>query len=354
MSTLKKHSIAILAVVVVSIGLIGLLAWTTKTPYEDSGNFNRTFIAQDLKLINVIDKPRFVIEMFGGTQDSVYFQCTSADSIVTADVQLKNLTLQYIPVPTNDRINSVFYPFLDANGYTVLAGRRPGVLKAGYDGQITSDSFPGSTFTRATRIAPDTYVFRIFEKQENAVNQVFIIGNLRTRQIVREQNVSEKSNDAGISTDGRLLYDKKTNRIIYAPYGRTTFWCMDTTLRLVNSMKAVSYSPDAYEGKAGDISNKDDKVHTFTNTAPRALAHPYATVQDGVLYALSGIRANNQSTAEFNRQATIDKYDIASGKYLGSFTIPAQKDQKVRKFRIVGKHLVAMYGNYIATYSLPA
>jgi hypothetical protein len=225
-----------------------------------------------------------------------------------------------------------------------LAGRVPTVAIARNRERLRVYKFPKSLFTRSAKLSGSSYVFRVFDQR----NQVFIKGNVETGEIIKEKNISEKTNDAGISTDGILHYDSKTNSIIYVFFHSSQFICMDTNMNLKYRKPTLEMltTPEIIVDEAGTH-------NTLTSTTPKRSIHGASSTCRGRLYISSKVREHNEDGNIDNSSSVIDIYNITSGENEGSFRVPGYKGEKMIRFKVFDSTIIAFYENHVVTYALP-
>lgn len=130
--------------------------------------------------------------------------------------------------------------------------------------------------------------------------------------------------------------------------------CLDTNLNLKYKLKTIDTVTKAaikiglYKEKLKDGSS----ISRITQTTPTELTNRYLTTYEDKIYILSGLKADNDLTTEFNKNQPIDVYSINNGKYLYSFYIPKYKEQKVNFFQIKKNKIIAIFGTNLVTFDL--
>lgn len=348
MSIIKKPFFLIPAIMVAAVALVSILAWVALKPIYQSNGFNRKFADVSLVFVEGENKDIKVIGISGTTRNHIYFKTTNPAMLWVTDDHLKNgKYVSLLNVPNNLRIASSFITTVDSPVVYIMAGNGPAVIKACLNGDpATIDRFPAAYFTRATRISATSFVFRGFDSKEKGASQIFIKGNKQTGELQRKNNITEKSNDAGITTDGYLNYDETTNLVLYVSYYRNRFFCLDTNLNLVYSKHTID-TVSTFQVEAGQQGN------VITNTSPARIINGKGRVANGKLYNISKLQADNENGDEFAKNVTVDVYDIMNGEYLQSFYIPYYKREKVSDFKVMGNKLIVLYKNYSVIYQFP-
>ena len=327
-----------------AIGLVTALAWKALEPLNAKSGFNRTLITNKLHQHKVVETPQDVVEFAGNTNNHIYFKTTNPSKIYVTDVQLQNGHYETVNVPMNSKITSHFDCIVDSPSVYILAGRLPGIIKTQPGDTFSLYSFPNSLFTRAVLISNNSFVLRSFDK----LNQIFVKRNLISGEMVKENNVSEKINDAGISTDGKLLYDKETNSLLYLHYYRNEILCLDTNLNLIRKIKTIDINSLALS-KAEQVKSKN----LITTLTPKRLLNVSGSTYKGYFFNSSRVKGDDETTSTLAQNSVIDVYDIKAGLYKGSFYIPAYKNKRANNFIIVNNNLIGLYYGYLMAYDLP-
>ncbi len=178
--------------------------------------------------------------------------------------------------------------------------------------------------------------------------------DLKDDETNRKNFIIPKQVDGFFCNDGWLHYDKGIESIFYMYFYRGLVLCLDTNLNLKYKLKTIDTVTKAaikiglYKEKLKDGSS----ISRITQTTPTELTNRYLTTYEDKIYILSGLKADNDLTTEFNKNQPIDVYSINNGKYLYSFYIPKYKEQKVNFFQIKKNKIIAIFGTNLVTFDL--
>jgi hypothetical protein len=339
MKSVRKQVLIMLAIVAAGISLVVTLAWDAIRPLNEKNSFLRTFIPSKLSVINAINKPKDVGDFAGTTNTRIYFKTTEADKLLISDKDLQNGNELKLNIH-NIKELSGFNCIVDSPYITITAGNIPAVITVCRDSASFS-KFPNGLFSKAIRISPSSLVVRMFDKMD----QIFVKGNPGTNELLREHNVSEKNNDAGISTDGLLHFDKTTGFITYVYYYRNQFICLDTNLNVVYRGHTIdTVVTSKTQVKLSEMNN------VMTNNAPNHVTNGRSTVSNGYLFVNSKLKSDNEPKDSFSENSVIDIYRLSDGDYRGSFYIPFYKGERMKKFKIINDRLVVIYSSHIVSF----
>lgn len=342
----KRHLIGIVTVMIAAIGLVGLLAWAALEPVAAAGNFTRHSEGNKLALSAVVEKNAEIAGFAGMDDHNIYFRTKSPSKIYVTDHQMQNGKFVSINVPDNNRIRSSFQMEVSDDGMYVLAGNANSIFKTSFDGLPAQTlAKTGSLFTRSAMIDSKTFVLREIDNLSPS-DQVFVKHDIRTGIKTRENNISERRHDAGITTDGLLNYDKTTGLIVYVFFYRGEFLCIDTNMNLVRRVKTIDTTENIIAEVSKDTNRKDKT--SFSRSVNR-IVNQLSKVSDGYLFNWSNILSGNEPDRK--GKAVIDMYDLRRGEYAGSFYIPAYGGRLMKNFTIMRDRLYVLYPEHIVSYT---
>lgn len=175
---------------------------------------------------------------------------------------------------------------------------------------------------------------------------------LSKKPTVTKKYIIPKQVDGFFCNDGFLYYDETKSNLFYMYFYRGEFLCLDTNLNLTYRAKTIdtitkakiktSFIPVTL--KNGTRINK-----TFQST-PRILTNRYFSTSNGRVYVLSGLKSDNETSSDFQKNHPIDVYSIKNGKYLHSFYIQKYKGQRLNLFEIHGNTIICLFGSSVVSY----
>jgi hypothetical protein len=237
---------------------------------------------------------------------------------------------------------------IDSPRIYLFAENKPAIIKTSFD----SASFevrilPPGGFSREAIAGPDCFILRKIEPR--LTDQVFVRYNFSTGLLKKEVNISEIYGDGGIITDGQLHFDGSTQRLYYIYYYKNLLLSFDTSLAFVNKFSSIDTTM-SFKMKTGLVHNGGTTA--FTNVTPANIINRLNYVQNGLLFNMSTLRADNESNKFFSDNSIIDIIDLKNGKYLGSIALPVSNGAKLSQFVISGNKLIGSYANSVIIYDL--
>ncbi len=228
-----------------------------------------------------------------------------------------------------------------------------------YDGQVPC-IFKGNTkewygslmmkdsayFSFAEPIDSSSLVFRA----RSSKTQEKILGKISMRdslELLLTEELLVKQIDGIYCTDGKLLYGKQLEKLIYIYFYRNQFVVADTNLKL------------DYIGKTIDtISKAQIKIETIDSENSTTIGgHPLIVNQQSCVYGNylfinSNMLGKYEDEEMLKHAIIIDVYDLTKNTYEFSFYLYNHKMKKARSFQVYGNLMIAMMDTYIVTHKL--
>lgn len=198
-------------------------------------------------------------------------------------------------------------------------------------------------FSVAEPLSP---VSRVFRAVDDRLRQNVLVKQLN-ESFIKGDHVLEKQVDGIFCTDGTLLAQPDSNRLVYVYHYRNQFICLDTNLRV------------RYRGKTIDTVSRVkfavDRIPTqrsITLSSPPEFVNEQSCVSGNYLFIHSALHADNEELSMFQRTSPIDVYSLLDGSYILSFYLPDYRQKKIQDFGVFGNTLVALYDHWLYTYTL--
>jgi hypothetical protein len=348
---IKKHIILTVLVMCSAFFLIAFLTWSAVKPKFEKHGFDRKVDLNSLEIVDVLHKDEEVVDIAGIDNNGYYFKTFTPGKIFTTDNNLNNGKYIYTKIPFDKRLEGFFHCIVDYPAIKILAGNVPAIIVGNQNDSASLFRFPGSLFTRVVSIGDHSYVFRGLDKTIKSADQIFFKGNPFTGEVVREKNVSQMRNDAGIADDGYLNFDATTSLLTYVFFNKSKFIVLDTNLNLINSFHTV----DTLKNIKTDIGivSAGASGMILTNKAPNESVNSMSQTSKGLLFNISDLKSDNETNDGFGRNSVIDVYGIKNGLYKTSFYVPKYKYEKLISFRITNDyHLLGLYKDYMVKFKI--
>jgi hypothetical protein len=335
--------------IVVSAAVVIMLYMRSPGINQDNNGFNRVWRAQWLKKEVVIDNADSIFSISGASNTAWYFAGPHADNVFITNEKLGNKRSQYLQLDfvPKDRycITSIDSPYVFlyfGNDHAIAVGNMN-------DNKVQTHTWFDKNFSRAVALSPVSVLLRGFQLTKQ-VDQVFYKIGLSDSSRLMGDSILPKYGDAGFSNDGLLHYDKAQAKLCYVSFYSNGIVLFDTTFSKVQHYRTI----DSTFNNNGVVQSSKENEKRYLVTDKSRLINLYNTVNNGMLYNLSLLKADNESVTDFSANAVVDMYDLKKGVYTGSFYIPHVNGEKVLQFEISNNRLVAVYKDKIVLYGMEA
>jgi hypothetical protein len=345
-----QHACYMVLTIGLAVAIVSFLTQRTIRAINDEMDFKRQIISLHVAKITEVKRHPDIMAFVGEKNDKLYFQTVFPNKIIVIDTQLQRMNDVIFNVPSDDRTSSMFSIILTDTGANIMACNLPAIFEVNWQSPVAKiRRFPQKSFSRVVSISENTYVFRGRDTSIKSRDQIFFKGNPYIGITRRENGVSRKTGDLGLSTDGTLSYDNCNNLLVYVPFYGNKFIAMDTNLNKVYEVTTVNYKSKTI-ATAGYAESNDSRV--ITNIGPKRVLNEVSLIDCGTLYIKSTARCKTQDEITFKTNSTIDMYDVKDGQYKGTFYIPNHNDEEVLQFTIIGRKVLALYKTNIVLYEI--
>lgn len=347
---MKKTSLILLAGTFICVLSLVLLVKLTGMPNEQKNGFTRIWIPEPVFPLRDAKITAPLENISGATRHHIFFTVPNPAWLVMMDQSLDQQDTISFPVPASEQLAGNRYTIVDSPWIYLHANNIPALLSARFDGggHIKTRKLATTLFTRSVQISPTCMVVRAFDSSRQI--QVFQqIDCLSGKVTLSAPIVEQPAGDIGFSTDGMLRYDSLTHHLLYIQFYRNRFFCLDSNLHVLYTAKTIDTI------RYNSISIQKVRVGQQDRLMPaaaRTIVNDQSCAEQGRLYILSGLVADNEDPVHFRHNATIDCYAISNGNYLGSFHIPYFDGEKLQSFWVKEDRLIALYKDHLSVFSL--
>ncbi len=197
--------------------------------------------------------------------------------------------------------------------------------------------------SEAIIISGESAILRTY--QGSTQNSILAKLNWNKHPFLASANILEKQVDGFFCTDGNLLIDRKTNRLIYTYFYRNRFLCLDTNLHIIYTSKTID-------------TNTRSKIQVRTVHKQKILAAPPVIVNELAAFSgnsiliCSAVKADNEDQDAFRNNIVVDVYDSRNGRYRFSFYLPKINNSSIISFILDDTKLFTIQGNSLIRYDL--
>lgn len=350
---MKKILIRLTIIIIVVIVILGMLMATAELPNVKNNGFSRSWVG------STAFEPKFEYELkepvsrIIGVIDSVtYLSSDNPNAILALSTSFKykdTIILNYnlppeksVPFTISSDSSNLYWHF--NNMSMIIHGRVPGE-------NLKLIKLNAGLFIRAAQISPKSVVLKGFDSLMS--KQVLKKVDMETGEILFERDALDNSADGslGTSTDGMLLWNSSVSQLVNVEFFRNRVVCMDSNLNVTmrfNTIDTISTNHISLS-----VEKENDTTGKLAPETTRAIVNKDAFLDATHLYIISGLRADNESIKEYNRNVNIDVYDILTGKYNGTIRVRKEHDKAFKSAYIYDGRLLALYDKKICVYALP-
>ncbi|TDQ08473.1 hypothetical protein [Pedobacter metabolipauper] len=340
---MRKTIFLILACTLLSFG-VNYYLWKAEQFRRNINNgFLRIYRIPIATQANKIDLKYTSFYIAGITNDTVFFGNSEAPTyLLKSNLELKDTVSQNIKIITREKIAwqsmkvRVEYP-----NYYITEGVTP----INYYGKFPNlepkrIEIGNRRFDKPIVISPTSVVFRTPDTKlkQNILMKV----KFNNDSTGIKKNILMAQGDGYFSTDGALIFDEKTQKIVYLYYYRNTFSVLDTNLNLILDGHTVD-----------TISKVKLSLHYISSLkttkfdSPPLGVNSQGSIYNNQLFVLSKLRADNENKQMFSENFVIDVYALSNGSYNYSIYLPKLGHKKISNFKVYNNFIYAIYDTVI-------
>lgn len=340
---LKQRLLILLSISLGIFFFLFSLVRTTAFPNKNKNGFTRKLKKATIELLSQNTSGGPYSELCGTTRTNIFLSVANPQYLVMKDKSSSKETIFFIPVPKIDNlINHALV--VDSPAVYFFANNIPALYYGHlYGNKIDSIHFQTNTFSRSALITTSSLVICTYDS--SLENQELEKINIRDGKI-QKRSLSLKS----FSNDGILKFDKADKLIFFLQYYSNRFSCLDTNLNLLYTSRTI----DTTNSNPVSINKVVGKTETrFVPNKARKIINSNCAAENGFLFVLSRIKADNEIDSDFENNSVIDVYTASSGRYFSSFYIPDVMGEKMRSFMVQGHLIYALYKKHVFIYNCP-
>jgi hypothetical protein len=316
-------------------------------PNKKKNGFQRKF-NKSAKLLNRSSVEYPLTSIAGLAEENIYFSFKDPRILFVTDYSLNKKGFFNLPLRISMDSLAASTVRVDSPFVELYLNNRAKIITFRFGDSLTRKvKLELPLFSRMTILNGQTIVLRGFDTTRQS--QFFQKFDRLSGKFILKNDLLSNNSDAGFSTDGNLLYDKSTNKVLYILSYANSFYCMDSNLNLI------------YNGKTIDTTNQNNittapiysaKKGTLLPTSPLKKNNGPSCISNGMLFILSQMKADNEDSKAYLNNSVIDVYNIINGNYKCSFYVQNIQDEKIKTFKVKGDSLIAIYPKNIATFQM--
>lgn len=344
----KKIVVISKLVLLCCVFTVGVLVLFFSSEYiiKKENPFIRRFVPHLVEYENQIDLKHNSYYFAGSDEKTVYLGNNTAPLHALAiDTSLNHkIEIKILPEKSDFRFRSVQLRVLPPDFY-LLDGSVPCIYSGKISDWKAQLKLEGSPyFTSAEPMSSNSFVFRSnsIESGENILGTL-TLDNPSEFRLSGEFLQKQSGGDGIFDTDGTLLYNNESLKIIYLYRYRNQFIVADKEMNLV------------YRGNTIDtVSQAQIKVTELNNerimSAPPLSVNISAATYHNLLFVNSSLRGKHDSKKAWEMSSTIDVYDLEKRIYLFSFYIAGINGKKMTRMLITSQKIYVIIDNQLMMY----
>lgn len=346
--TKKKKLFLLASLCVLGIGIVTLLFVFSEKKMQRNNAFQRRYIPHPIELAHSLDLEYSSYYFAGIGNGNVYLGNNTAPLLMTViDSSFKTSATTMIRLDQMDLpYSSVKIRVVPPNFY-VADGTVPILLQGSIlDWKAVTKARGKSFYSEFTPISPERGVI----KSNDTYTGETILGlyDLEDSASIKyNYRLLERQVDGIFDTDGRMLFNRDLNKLIYTYYYRNQFIVTEPSLVL------------DYRGKTIDTISKvqlqieEDRSKQQVKLGEGSLLINRLASTDGAYLYIETPRIGRHEPKNMVKEAAIiDVYNLQNNSYEFSFYLYRYKNKSLREFWVSGGLLYALQGNYIIIYKI--
>ena len=157
----------------------------------------------------------------------------------------------------------------------------------------------------------------------------------------------QKQVDGIFDTDGVLMNDPVTNKILYMYYYRNQYIVADCNLNLVSRGKTIDTVSKAKIKVAFNSDRNETKM-----SAPPLIVNKNGNAYNGLLFINAALIGKFEDAKMWNQASMIDVYDINTKSYIQSFYVYNIDGKKLGHYMVHGENFYGLVGTHLVVYKL--
>lgn len=336
MNALPKIVVAILSGAALAI----ILLLASDIPNKSNNGFDRFFLLVEPQILSNVNLKFPSREIIHLDKNELLISTDSTNILLSyqyASDMIEYKRLKIDPDLRNQIGNVYSFDYDDKNGkITLFANNLHGVLTMDKD-SFKFTKLGNKAYSNIVGISSNSYILRKFE--ESLGDDIFEFISIPSAIQLEEQNISLRSSDGGLSTDGHLLYNEKNGLLSYMHYYNNEILSFDTTLKLIKRFQTID-----------TISYKEKLDHE----KPLLVSNKKSFVYGDYIFICSNLRADNEPMKDYLKNIPIDIYNVRTGTYKGSIYVPVSNRKLISSLLYDGEVLAAVYyDNSLFLFQMP-
>lgn len=329
--------------------VLGLYVFADK-PNEQKNGFTRKLQPHTAILTHSLELRSPAYYIAGCTDQHLYLgNYSAALHLLAVHQNLKDTEQLTLKTPPGERYAwKLARVMVDSPAVYMAEGNTP-VLYNGQLGDLSMRRFlPQSCFFNVLQnISTTSFISRSIHI-DTLGNKQNILVKIKTDSpfVKLGKDIITKQVDGIFCTDGTLDYDKRTGKLVYLYHYRNEFITLDTNLHVIYKGHTLDTNTTA-KIQVADMSTGVSKF-----SAPPNYVNNSASIDDGKIYVLSSLLADNEDRQHSQHNEIIDVFSLEKGDYIHTLYIPLNRKARMTDFVVKGNQLFALYEHALHAYTI--
>lgn len=344
----KIQIAAIIAGAIVSVVIILGLYMLSENIVHHRNNFTRRFPHHPTTFKSEINLYLNSYYIAGFDDQNIYLGNTQAPLVLTVtDWALTSRKQISIDIPHYDFKYTSPRLVVRAPYFYFVDGTVPCVFKGNvneWKGRLYSSK--GPYFTQFEAVNDSLFAVRSSAAKTNE-NVLGLMAPGDALPFVPHPELLQKQIDGIFDTDGMLLYNRESGKVIYTYYYRNQFLICDSSLNLSFSGNTI----DTISRAQIQVAKIDSKRITTLAKQPLMVNRKSATYSN-YLFINSELIGKFENREMWGLASVVDVYDLKNHTYAFSFYVDNRDLKKMDEFAVFKDRLVVLTDNFLTIYDL--
>lgn len=348
-SSPKRFSLFVFLIMAVSILAVIGLNITAASTVQRNNAFQRRYPPHQVSLLNAKDLVYEAYYLAGLSEGKIYLGNSTAplhglmiDTLLKKTVPLKFRLKELAPK------NYTYLQFRVIDSSFFLTERSIPAIFKGTIGDWTAAEIEGQIipFSLIEPISPNSLVLKTIDTKTNEDELAVIRFDKNPRSYINP-NLLTKQIDGVFDTDGKLLYNRELQTIIYPYYYRNQYITASQNADFI----ATGNTIDTVKTATLKIATDHSKNKTTIAGIPLTVNADAAT-SGNYLFIKSTRLGKLEPEKTLKKASIIDVYNLLDNTYAFSFHLYNYNNEDVISFAVYNDFLVTLTKHYIVTYRI--
>ncbi|REC60488.1 tellurium resistance protein TerC [Chryseobacterium pennae] len=332
---------------VISCGLVIFLFISSEHIMKTENNFTRRFLQYPMEEDKKMDLGANSYYFAGAADDKIYLgNYTTPLILTTIDTALVTRTSFTSVIDSHNHSFRSIQMQVQKPYYYIYDGNVPVI----YRGELGKQNAKTISYKDAyfNQIIPlDSARFAIRTQSSETQNRVLGILDLQRKSKVKlYSEVLEKQKDGIFDSDGKMIRDPATGKILYTYFYRNQFMEMDHELTVLRKLHTI----DTVTRAQIQVTQLKDGQHKMS--APPLTVNKDMVAYRKLLFNESNLMGKHESRKAWKQAAIVDVYRTDQQEYVGSFYVFNRGKDKMSQMLVTDKYFYILIGNEIVRYRL--